>query len=397
MYAALLLALTLGVTPAAPVYDRTENASYYEIYPLCETESLRRGGIPVGVQTLAGTGLSGARGGESAQFNLPASVFSGADGGLLIMDTYNNLIRAVDESGEVNLLSGNIAGLDSFGFPRGDFRDGPLSTARFNRPIGGVTDELGRVFIADSENHAIRVIIDENVFTFAGNGEAGYLDGTLENARFNHPAAIAIGPGGSLFIADTLNHVIRRIDTEGEVTTVAGVVHSYGQADGAYDEAMFFSPMGIAVNADGVIFVADTGNHLIRVIEDGRVSTLAGTIVFPADVEWEDAEDADFDELPLGGFADGYEAMFNLPAGLAIWGNTLVVADSANHRIRIIEATGETFTLAGTGYPDYTDGMPDEAAFHLPRGVYVSGDTLYIADTGNNLIRVMALTLTTED
>jgi len=93
----------------------------------------------------------------------------------------------------------------------------------------------------------------------------------------------------------------------------------------------------------------------------------------------------------LGGFADGYQALFNLPVGLALWGDVLLVADSVNHRIRAVLPGGRTLTLAGSGYADFADGPPARAAFHFPRGVFVQGDYAYVADTGNNMIRRLPL------
>jgi DNA-binding beta-propeller fold protein YncE len=162
---------------------------------------------------------------------------------------------------------------------------------------------------------------------------------------------------------------------------------TYGHNDGPSGEALFDSPMGLAVCPSGRIFVADTGNHLIRAIENDTVSTFAETLIFPGEIDWD--VPSDFDDEPIGGFADGFNAMFSLPAGLALWGDTLIVADSANNSIRAILPTGETITLAGTGYAGYMYGTTPE--FHLPRGVYVLNDTLYIADTGNNVIRAMRL------
>jgi DNA-binding beta-propeller fold protein YncE len=215
---------------------------------------------------------------------------------------------------------------------------------------------------------------------------------------------------GNIYVADTLNHVIRKLSMDGTVTTIAGIPGQYGFADGAVEEALFYNPMGIAVSDDGIIFIADTGNHLIRVIEDGQVRTLAGKLLFTDiddctycsryaidyledvdKIEQEDEDCAGCVCVPLGGFADGYEALFNLPMGLALWRGKLIVADSANHCIRAILDSGEVITIAGTGYTDYVGGLPNEAAFHFPKGVYVLNDRLFIVDTGNNVIRMMDL------
>jgi hypothetical protein len=118
--------------------------------------------------------------------------------------------------------------------------------------------------------------------------------------------------------------------------------------------------------------------------------TLAGTLLFPSDIDWD--VPSDFDNEPIGGYANGLNAMFSVPVGLAVWGDFLLVADSANHVIRAVYlATGLVTTLAGTGYAGHIDGVAHSAEFHAPRGISVNGNTLYISDTGNNLIRTLTL------
>jgi hypothetical protein len=176
------------------------------------------------------------------------------------------------------------------------------------------------------------------------------------------------------------------------VSTVAGVPGVSGFLDGEADEALFNAPMGIVVAADGTVFVADTGNHLVRAIEaeSGLVRTIGGTLLFPEDIEWESGQADDWDEdVPMGGFAEGLESMFNMPAGLCLWGDVLVVADAANHRIRGILPDGYVFSFAGSGYPGHIDGVGAAAAFHMPMGVAVHGDSIVVADSSNNLVRVV--------
>ena len=341
------------------------------------------------VETIAGTGRHGFADGTNAVFNIPGGIFGRGDGEVYVADTYNNLIRRIDNTGYVHTLAGTVLALDEIGFPRGALIDGDTASALFNRPLSGVFDNLGRLFVADSLNHTIRVIENEQVYTFAGSEVAGHVDGSAHNARFNHPSAVASDPHGNIFVADTQNHVIRRIAANGTVTTVAGVPGTSGHRDGGRESALFSYPMGIAVSNDGRIFVADTGNHLIRMIDGTRVTTVAGRLSSPYDVDPE--EYGDFDYVPLGGFADGNDAMFNQPTDVAIWRDMIIVADSVNHRIRAVLPTGETITIAGSGLADHVDGPSLNAAFHLPQGVYVNGDMLYVSDTGNNLIRQFLL------
>ena len=344
-------------------------------------------GVPVNVDTVAGTGLPGYADGAYARFNMPHGLVVGEEGEIFVLDTFNNLVRYVSQ-GETGTLSGNVPGMDYFGFPIGHHFDGIVHEAHFNRPMGGAVDGNGRLFIADSQNHAIRLIDGEYVYTFAGSGEAGHGDGIGVEALFNHPSDVTFGPCGSLFVADSLNHVVRKIDVYGEVLTVAGIPGRYGYVDGNAGESLFNSPMGIAVSDGGVIFVSDTGNHLVRKIEDGYVTTLAGQLVFPADIDWEHPG-GEFDEVPIGGFLDGYEPLFNLPTGIAIFGDDVIVADTANHAIRRILPSGFTQTIAGGFEVGAVDGGVDEASFHFPRGIFIAFDMIFVADTGNNLIRVI--------
>jgi hypothetical protein len=326
--------------------------------------------------TIAGTGAHGHADGHGsiAQFNLPQSIFAGSDN-IFVLDTYNNLIRQF-YNGMVTRFSGDILAYDDWGFAHGFWRDGDLSEALFNRPVDGLICPNDRIFIADAGNNAIRVIDGEGVLTLA-------IAPLETDEGLNFPSALAMDNDGNLFIADSLNHVIRKIDADGNLTTIAGQIGIYGFAEGAAENSLLDTPMGIALADDGRIFVADTGNNLIRIIENGIVSTLAGSrIVLPH---------PDWGFLPAGGFQDGFAARFNQPMGLALWNDILIVADSGNHRIRAVLPTGETITLAGSGYPDYLGGPAHEAALHLPSGVYIVNNTLFIADTGNNAIRRLAI------
>jgi len=359
-------AVAYGAVPAKPA--------------LARDELVYRPAKNIRVTTLAGTGSHGNTNGESASFNLPYAL-AGTSARLYVADTYNNLIREVKKNG-TNLVAGDIIDYDSYRFPKGYYRDGGANIALFNRPNGLVVNGKGQVFITDSGNNAIRVQESGMVYTLAG-GEAGFVDGSYEKARFNGPSAVAIDRFGNLYVADTLNHCIRKVFPNNSVNTIAGIPGKPGFADARSNRAMFNSPMGIAVSQDGLtVYVADTGNHRIRVIENGAVRTLAGSTT---------KKDADGD--PLGGYADGpgKSAMFNLPFGLSYVDGALVVADSGNNRIRAVTPGGEVVTLAGSGEPGSVDGRAKQAAFHLPKGVFVTDNVVYIADTGNNQIRRMPL------
>lgn len=260
-----------------------------------------------------------------------------------------------------------------------------------NNPTDGLVTADGQMLIVDSGNHAIRVVSPDQ-YTLAG-GQPGHLDGTLHDVdrfalpQFNSPTAIAIDEAGNLYIADTGNHVIRKVDTDGMVTTIAGIPGESGYYDGAADTALFNRPMGIAVSPSGeAVYVADTGNHLIRVIANGSVRTLAGRFELGGDGQ------------PVGGFDDAPLSRLNAPVGLALAndptvGDVLIVADSENHRIRAVWPWGEIVNLAGTGSPGFVEGDTSVAAFDTPMGVHLHRGTLYIADTGNGAVRQMQLLL----
>jgi len=325
------------------------------------------------VVTLAGSEDGYADGsGEEAQFSSPVALAVDAEGNVYVADSANHRIRKIAPDGTVTTLAGG----DQPGFA-----DGPISEATFGTPTGIVLADSGTLYVADgvvTDPHPMRLRVitpDGMVSTLAGSGQAGYKDGLGPDAQFKVPANIAIDRAGNIYVADTNNHRIRRVSPEGEVTTLAGPTeagYAAGYADGSAAEARFDSPRSVAVDAAGNVYVADTGNHCIRVIApDGQVVTLAG--------------------VKEPGYVDGQgsEARFNFPAGIAVdaEGN-LYVADTANHCIRKITPDGTVTTLAGNGAPGDVDGLAGEAQFRAPEGVAVGTDgNIYVADTGNHRVR----------
>jgi sugar lactone lactonase YvrE len=211
------------------------------------------------------------------------------------------------------------------------------------------------------------------VTVLAGNGVQGAIDGTGTRARFSEPFGIVAAPDGTIFVADAGHaHRIRRLSPDGSVSTVAGGARGF--ADGAGTGAAFSTPSGLALAPDGTLYLADTGNHAIRrITPDGRVSTLAG------------------DGTP--GYADGpaHQARFNGPIGIAVAPDgRIVIADTYNDRVRVIDAGGTVSTLAGSGRPGADDGVADGASFDTPAGLAIDGrGILYVADTGNGIVRIV--------
>jgi len=237
-------------------------------------------------------------------------------------------------------------------------------------------DAANNIYIADRGSNLIRKVIYPDLTTssvLAGSGSAGSADGFGTAASFNAPSGIETDSNGNIYVADTGNNVIRKITPAGDVSTLAGSGVA-GSNDGTGTAASFNAPSGIAIDSSGNIYVADTGNNMIRMITStGVVSTIAG--------------------LGLTGSANGTgtAASFNAPSGIAIdsKGN-IYVADTGNNMIRMIAPNYTVSTLAGTTQAGYANGLASTAQFNSPRGVEVDPqDNVYIADTGNNVIRII--------
>jgi sugar lactone lactonase YvrE len=316
--------------------------------------------------------------GAEAQFWSPQSLAVDASGNVFIADTANNAIRKIDTNGVVTTLAGGKSA-DGQAISDGSV-DGTGSAARFWFPSGVAVDAHGNVFVADTLNNTIRKITAGGVVTtlagMAGSsGSAGSADGAGRTARFDHPIGIAVDGGGTLFVADTRNHTIRKIGADGVVTTLAGSPGNSGSADGTGSAARFNRPMGLAHDVAGNLLVADSDNNTIRKISAaGVVTTLTGA-------------------ASSSGSADGtgHDARFQAPEGVAVDGSggRVLVADTLNHTIRTISATGVVATLAGTaGLAGSADGLGAAARFSSPAGVAVDGSgTVFVADAGNFTIR----------
>ncbi|MBI4661194.1 MAG: SMP-30/gluconolactonase/LRE family protein [Verrucomicrobia bacterium] len=293
----------------------------------------------------------------------------GSAGDLYVADTQNHTVRKIGPEGVVSTL----AGLAGSAGPSG-YADGTLDAARFNQPRGTAIDSAGNLYVADYRNHTIRKITtDGMVSTLAGwAGSPGSANGSGSAARFNFPMDVAVDSAGNVYVADSSNHTIRKITPGGFVSTLAGWPGIVGSADGPATTARFFVPMGVAVDSAGTVYVADSLNRTIRKITPaGFVSTLAGL-------------------AGNAGVADGVgsTARFVDPRGVAVDGSgTLYVADSETHRIRKITPEGVVSTLAGWSAGS-ADGTGSAARFNYPNGVTVDGaGNIFVADSGNSTIR----------
>lgn len=219
---------------------------------------------------------------------------------------------------------------------------------RLSDPFG-ISISNGQVFISDGQNGTILQLEGNELTVFA--------------QGLDTPSGLASSDAGTLIVADSGTSTIRSIDSAGQVSNLAGVSGSRGYTDGPAAAALFNSPIGIAVIGQRIM-VADTYNDRIRAIEQGVVTTLAGG---------------------ERGFADGLgnSARFNTPTGLAVWKDKLLVADTGNRRIRVIEPDGRVWTLAGNGSSDVVDGLPIAAAFYQPTGIAVTtAGAIFVTDGG---------------
>jgi len=260
----------------------------------------------------------------------------------------------------------------------GGFFDGSSSDpVRFDSPSGVAVIGTDR-YVADRDNHVIRKFNGSGVVTtLAGRfGTPGSSDGTGAAARFDSPSGIT-AVGTLLFVCDTGNHTIRRIvPASGVVTTVAGLAGTPGASDGTGIVARFSSPSGIATDGGSTLYVADTGNHTLRrVTVSGAVSTIAGS-------------------AGASGSADGTgtAARFSSPEGVTLLGTSLLyVSDTGNHTLRRVVLTasfGTVTTLAGSaGLPGSNDGIGPFARFSSPAGIANDGNLLLVCDAGNHTLR----------
>jgi len=360
---------------------------------------------------------------NAARFNTPFGLARDTSGNLYVADYFNHAIRMISPAGGVTTVAG------AYPTKTTGLVDGALGDARFNQPTGIVIDASGNLYIADYNNHAIRMIpktsgvyfgksmTANQVTTLAGSyptKASGLVDGALGNARFYQPASIAIDASGNLYIADYGNHAIRMIPktsgvyfgksmTANEVTTLAGAypTATSGLVDDALSSARFQNPAALALDASGNLYIADNNNHAIRVIPkaDGtyfgksmtanQVTTLAGSYPTKA-----------------FGLVDGAlgDARFQNPIGMTFdAAGNLYIVDSQNHALRMIPKTsGTSFgkpvtanavtTILGgypTKSPGFTDASGSDARLTTPMDIVIDASgSFYVTDGGNHAIRV---------
>lgn len=322
---------------------------------------------PYAITTPVGI-TAGANSDDGRDLNTPSGVAVDIAGNLYVADTGNDMVRKFSTSGFLSEFAGTAQMPGT--------ADGTGTAAQFNAPQGIAVDGNGNVYVADTGNDTIRRITPSGVVTtLAGAaGVAGSADGPAAAARFNSPVGVALDAGGNIYVADETNDTIRKITPTGIVSTLAGTPGSKGSEDGTGASAQFDRPSGIAVDTNGNIYVADATNETIRkVTPSGAVTTLAGTPGAAASTD-----------------GTGAAARFFFPVSVAVdGGGNVFVAEEFGETIREVTPSGMVTTLAGV--PDetgMTDGTGAAALFNNPRGIAIdAGGNLFIADSDNISIR----------
>ncbi len=272
--------------------------------------------------------------------------------------TFKKLLFAI---GAGLFLLGSLALILWIIIPRGD-ENLPL---RHVSTLAGIKGEIGEPFGIAVKGSTIYVSDGQNGKIWTVNG--GALQVFAEG--LDTPSGLALDKSGNLIVADAGSHTIKSVDPKGSVTTLAGIENRSGFTDGDAKTTFFSGPIGVATALDGKIYVADTYNDRIRLLENGKVTTLAGS---------------------EKGFADGIgeTAKFDTPTGIAIWQDKLIVADTGNHRIRVVESDGRVWTLAGSGSADLIDGSLISASFVQPTSLVVDKNGTILLTDGNAVRKI---------
>ena len=334
---------------------------------------------PLNISTFAGTGSAGFSGdgaaAKSAALNTPVYVASDAAGNVYIADQNNNRIRKVNPQGVITTFAGNgAAGFSGDG--------GPATGASFRSPSGVFADGSGNVFIADVGNQRIRKVDTAgNIATVAGNGTSGFSGdgGPATAASFFNPVRVIVDASANLYIADQSNHRVRKVDSSGMVSTIAGSGSSGFSGDGsAATSAALNNPTALALDASGNLYISDQFNHRIRRVgTSGNITTVAGNgaAAFAGD----------------GSAASA--ASLNFPGGLVVdTAGTIFFADDINFRVRQISAGGIISTVAGNGTQAFSGdgGLATAASLNGQFGIALDpSGNLLIADSANQRIRLV--------
>ncbi len=338
---------------------------------------IRRVDTSGNISTFAGTGTASSTGdggaASSATLNFPEKLALDSSNNIYIGERGGNRVRKIDTSGNIS----TIAGLGPTAVGDG----AAASSSSLNGPLGAAVDSSGNVYIADTAGHRIRRVdaSTSNISTFAGTGTAGNTgDGAAAtSALLSSPSGVAVDASGNVYIADSGNNRVRRVDTSGNIAAFAGTGTAGNTGDGAAaTSATLDTPIGVAVDASGNVYIADTDNRRVRRVDtSGNIAAFAGTGT-------------------AGNTGDGgaaTSATLTGPRGVAADASgNVYIADTSHHRVRRVNTSGNIAAFAGTGTSGNTgDGAAaTSATLSNPRGVAVdSAGNVYIADTGNHRIR----------
>jgi sugar lactone lactonase YvrE len=359
------------------------------------------------ITTVAGTGAFGFAGdggrATSARLNSPYGVaWDRSRNVVYVSDTLNHRVRAVAPDGTMTTVAGT-------GTPGYSAKETVAAKAQLNQPRGLATDPNGRLYIADAYNNVVRRYdpADGSIVTVAGDGTAGFSDGVQATvARLKQPASLAIDARGNLYIADTGNNVIREVGSDNVMVTVAGGGTSSADAIDA-TEASLVAPFGVAARDDGDVLIADTGHNQVRVLDRGpgddgsrRIRWLAGngTPSFALDNPARD------EFRPPEVHLAGPSAVLSRQSPTNPNLTERFILDTFNHSVRWMKTQSPISTLVGVGQPGPPDRVLAKTAvakipafLSHPMGMALdkTGDNLYIADTFNNVVRKVDLTLFT--
>ena len=332
------------------------------------------------ISTVAGNGSGGFAGDAAAatgaQVYYPRALAMDKSGVIYIADQFNHRIRKISTDGTITTVAGNGTG--------GYLGDGAAATsAELYFPCGVAVDGNGNIFIGDTSNHVVRkVTTDGKISTFAGNNSIGYSGdaAAATSAQLDRPTAVVVDSKGVVYIADTGNHVIRKVATDGTITTFAGIgtVPGFVGDPGFASTAQFYNPEGLALDAAGNLYIADTGNQVIRKISsNGGITTVAGRNMSGFDGD--------------GGPATN--ALLASPKDLRFdSAGNLYIADYLNNRIRMVTKGGLITTVAGmNGSGFWGDGdLATNALLSGPSNLLVDASgKIYISDVDNNRLRLL--------
>ncbi|HVN03653.1 MAG TPA: hypothetical protein VMT86_04495 [Bryobacteraceae bacterium] len=369
--------------------------------------------LPYTISTMAGTcsanstppppclgGYSGDGGSAtSAVLNGPSAVVFDSSGNLYIADTDNNRVRKVS-GGTISTVAGN----GTAGFA-GDGSSATASGTELNAPSGLAFDSSGNMYIADADNYEVRKVTGGTISTVAGDnskgaGFAGDL-GAATNAQLWNPSGVAVDSAGNIYIADPYNNVVRVVCvtqgpvactnnnfiggttwSSGDINTLAGnetTGANYTGDGGIATGSSLNNPVSVLLDPAGNLYISDSGNNVIRKIDtSGIITTVVG--------------DGSGNPGYLGDGGPATQAELNTPKGLALdSAGNLYIADCNNFVIRMVTPDGTIYTIAGNGQPGYSGdgGAATSATLWFPSGVAVNGGNVYVADNGNNVIRLL--------